>query len=203
MNIQILIPVLIGMIILATTPGPGVFASMAKAVAEGFKSSLFFIGGLALGDMLFLIAALLGLSVIAKMLGSMFFLIRVIGGIYLIYLGFRIFRNTKFQKLISTNARESYKQSFVVGFLTTMGNPKPILFYASVLPTLIDINKVRFIDALIMIILIPLVTFLVVGSYSYVASLSQKIDMSDKIQSRINKTAGIVMMIVGAFVIIK
>ena len=203
MNIQILIPVLIGMIILATTPGPGVFASMAKAVAEGFKSSLFFIGGLALGDMLFLIAALLGLSVIAKMLGSMFFLIRVIGGIYLIYLGFRIFINTKFQKLISTNARESYKQSFVVGFLTTMGNPKPILFYASVLPTLIDINKVRFIDALIMIILIPLVTFLVVGSYSYVASLSQKIDMSDKIQSRINKTAGIVMMIVGAFVIIK
>ena len=203
MNYQLLIPVLIGMIILAATPGPGVFASMAKAVAEGFKSSLFFIGGLAVGDMLFLIAALLGLSVIAKMLGSMFFLIRVIGGIYLIYLGFRIFRNTKFQKLIGTDARESYKQSFVIGFLTTMGNPKPILFYASVLPTLIDINKVRFIDALIMIILIPLVTFLVVGSYSYVASLSQKIDMSDKIQSRINKTAGIVMMIVGAFVIIK
>jgi len=203
MNIQILIPVLIGMIILAATPGPGVFASMAKAVAEGFKSSLFFIGGLALGDMLFLIAALLGLSVIAKMLGSMFFLIRVIGGIYLVYLGFRIFRNTKIQKRIGADSGESYKQSFVLGFLTTMGNPKPILFYASVLPTIIDINKVRFIDALIMIILIPLVTFLVVGSYSYIASLSHKIDMSEKLQSRINKTAGLVMMIVGVYVIIK
>jgi len=54
-----------------------------------------------------------------------------------------------------------------------------------------------------MISLIPIVTFVVVGSYSYVASLSHKIDMSDKIQRRINKTAGIVMMIVGVFVIIK
>jgi threonine/homoserine/homoserine lactone efflux protein len=203
MNIKILIPVLIGMIILAATPGPGVFASMAKAVAEGFKSSLYFIGGLALGDILFLIAALLGLSVIAKMLGSMFFLIRVIGGFYLVYLGFKIFRNTKIQELIGTDAKETYKQSFMIGFLTTMGNPKPILFYASVLPTIIDVDKVRFADALIMIILIPLVTFLVVGSYSFIASLSHKIEMSEKLQSRINKTAGIVMIVVGVFVIIK
>ena len=84
-----------------------------------------------------------------------------------------------------------------------MGNPKPILFYASVLPTIIDFNKVRFTDALTMIALIPLVSFLVVGSYSYVASLSHKINMSDKLQSRINKTAGLVMMLVGVFVIIK
>jgi threonine/homoserine/homoserine lactone efflux protein len=203
MNYPILIPVLIGMIILAATPGPGVFASMAKAVTEGFKSSLFFIGGLALGDILFLIAALLGLSVIAKMLGSMFFLIRVIGGFYLIYLGFKIFRNTKIQKLIGADAEETYKQSFMVGFLTTMGNPKPILFYASVLPTIIDVDKVRFADAIIMIILIPLVTFVVVGAYSYVASLSHEIEMSEKLQSRINKTAGIVMMVVGVFIIIK
>jgi len=191
------------MIILAVTPGPGVFASMAKAVAEGFKSALFFIGGLALGDVLFLVAALLGLSVIAKMLGSMFFLIRLTGGIYLIYLGFKIFRSTVFEKRTTSNSKTNFRQSFVAGFLTTMGNPKPILFYASVLPTIIDINKVKFTDALIMIALIPSVTFLVVGSYSYVASLSHKTNMSDKLQSRINKTAGLVMMIVGVFVIIK
>jgi threonine/homoserine/homoserine lactone efflux protein len=203
MNIQILIPFFIGLIILAATPGPGVFASMAKAVAEGFQSSLFFIGGLAFGDVLFLIAALLGLSFIAKLLGSMFFLIQLVGGFYLIYLGFKIFRNTKIQKWIGTDIKSSYRQSFVVGFLTTMGNPKPILFYASVLPTIIDVNKVRFTDALIMVILIPLVTFMVVGAYAYIASLSHKINMSDKLQSRINKTAGLVMMVVGVFVIVK
>jgi threonine/homoserine/homoserine lactone efflux protein len=203
MNFHLLIAFFIGLVILAATPGPGVFASMAKAAAEGFKSALFLIGGLVLGDILFLIAALLGLSVIAKMLGSMFFLIRLAGGIYLFYLGFRIFRSTGFPKWINADNKTNYRQSFVVGFLTTMGNPKPILFYASVLPTIINFNKVRFTDALVMIALIPLVSFLVVGSYSYVASLSHKINMSDKLQSRINKTAGLIMMVVGVFVIIK
>ena len=42
MNIQLLFPFFIGLVILAATPGPGIFASMAKAVAEGFKSALFF-----------------------------------------------------------------------------------------------------------------------------------------------------------------
>lgn len=203
MDIQILIPVLIGLIILAATPGPGVFASMAKAVAEGFISSLYFIGGLALGDMLFLIAALLGLSFIAKILGPLFFLIRLIGGIYLCYLGIKIFRSPRFQKTDNSDSNSTYKQSFISGFLTTMGNPKPILFYASVLPTIIDINKVKLTDALIILILIPLVTFVVVGSYAYVASLSHKINMSDTIQGRINKTAGFVLMIVGIFVMVK
>jgi threonine/homoserine/homoserine lactone efflux protein len=87
MNINLLITFLIGMIVLAATPGPGVLGSMAKAAAEGFKMSLFFIGGLVLGDIVFLSLALLGLSAISKMMGDMFVAIRIVGGLYLIYLG--------------------------------------------------------------------------------------------------------------------
>ena len=202
MNINLLIAFFIGMIILAATPGPGVFGSMAKAAAEGFKMSLFFIGGLVLGDIIFFNLALLGLSAIAKMLGGMFIAIRIAGGLYLVYLGVRMFRSSQFSTNVKTNSGKNKWQTCLSGLLLTLGNPKPILFYASVLPTIINFNEVRFIDALLMMAILVLVSFSVVGTYSYIASLSHRIQMSEKMQKWINQTAGFVMSAVGIYVII-
>ncbi|MGD1047003.1 MAG: LysE family translocator [Bacteroidota bacterium] len=202
MNINLLITFLIGMTILAATPGPGVFGSMAKAAAEGFKMSLFFIGGLVLGDIVFLALALLGLSAIAKMLEGMFIFIRIAGGLYLIYLGIRMFRNSQISANVKTDQKENKWHTCISGLLLTLGNPKPILFYASVLPTIINFDEVRFTDALMMMALIALVSFSVLGTYSYIASLSHKIQMSGKMQKRINQVAGFVMLAVGIFVMI-
>ncbi len=202
MNINLLIAFFIGMTILAATPGPGVFGSMAKAVAEGFKMSLFFIGGLVLGDIIFFNLALLGLSAIAKMLGGMFLAIRIAGGLYLVYLGIRMFKSSQFSTNVKTNGGKNKWQTCLSGLLLTLGNPKPILFYASVLPTIINFNEIRFTDALLMMAILILVSFSVVGTYSYIASLSHKIQMSEKIQKRINQAAGFVMSAVGIYVII-
>jgi threonine/homoserine/homoserine lactone efflux protein len=203
MNINLLITFLIGMIVLAATPGPGVFGSMAKAAAEGFKMSLFFIGGLVLGDIIFLSLALLGLSAISKMMGDMFVAIRIVGGLYLIYLGIKMFRSSPNSTNTKTNWEENKWQTCVSGFLLTLGNPKPILFYASVLPTIINFNEVRLIDALVMMMLVALVSFSVLGTYSYIASLSHKIQLSEKMQTRTNQAAGFVLAIVGIFVMIQ
>jgi threonine/homoserine/homoserine lactone efflux protein len=202
MNINLLIAFFIGMVILAATPGPGVFGSMAKAVAEGFKMSLFFIAGLVLGDIIFFTLALLGLSAIAKMLGGMFLAIRIAGGLYLIYLGVRMFRSSRISTNVKTNREEDKWQTCMSGLLLTLGNPKPILFYASVLPTIINFNEVRVTDALLMMAIIALVSFSVVGTYSYIASLSHKIRMSEKMQKRINQAAGLVMIAVGIYIMI-
>jgi threonine/homoserine/homoserine lactone efflux protein len=202
MNINLLIAFFVGMTILAATPGPGVFGSMAKAIAEGFKMSLFFIGGLVLGDIILFTLALLGLSAIAKMLGSVFFAIRVAGGLYLVYLGVRMFRSSRLSTNVKTNREKNKWQTWMSGLLLSLGNPKPILFYASVLPTIINFNEIRVIDALLMMAIIALVSFSVVGTYSYIASLSHKIQMSGNMQKRTNQAAGFIMITVGIYVMI-
>jgi threonine/homoserine/homoserine lactone efflux protein len=203
MNTNLLIAFLIGMIILAATPGPGVFASMARAIADGLKASLYFIGGLVAGDIIFLLLALFGLSAVAKILGGTFLLVKIIGGLYLIYLGVKIYRSVQFQLRNQAKHDNNRFQTFVSGFLVTMGNPKPILFYASVLPTIINFNEVRPLDVLMMMALIALVSFSVLGTYCYIASLSNKVSMSSGWQKRINKFAGMVMIMVGVFIIVK
>jgi threonine/homoserine/homoserine lactone efflux protein len=201
MNYNLLLTFLFGMIVLAATPGPGVFGSMARAVSDGFKMSLFFIGGLVIGDSILLALALLGLSAIAKLMGSMFLAIRIAGGLYLVYLGIRMFISSTLNASAKTKNTENPWQTCMSGILLSLGNPKPILFYASVLPTIINFNDVRISDALLMMVLIGLVSFSVVGTYSYIASLTHKIQMSETVQRRINQAAGVVMIVVGLFVI--
>jgi threonine/homoserine/homoserine lactone efflux protein len=203
MNFNLLVPFFFGMVILAATPGPGVFASMAKASTAGFKASLYVIAGLAVGDMIFLNLALLGLSAIAKILGPLFLSIRIIGGIYLIYLGVMMFMSTGFQAGKNAETIEPRYQTFISGLLVSLGNPKPILFYASVLPTIINFNEVRVADACMMMLLIASVSFIVVGGYCYFASLTHKTQMNPVMIARINKTAGVVLMAVGIYVAIK
>jgi threonine/homoserine/homoserine lactone efflux protein len=202
MNYNLLFAFLIGMTILAATPGPGVFASMARAMTEGFRVSLFFIGGLVIGDICFLLLALLGLSAAARMLGSWFLIIRIAGGVYLIYLGFRMFRTASFQYNSGKMQGGKKWQAFVGGIMITIGNPKPLLFYASVLPTIINFDDVRISDALIMITLIAVVSFTVLGTYSYIASLSNKLGMSERAQKTAHQFSGFIMMTVGLYVII-
>lgn len=204
MNYEILFAFLVGMVILAASPGPGVFASVAKAISSGFIDSLWVISGLVVGDIIFLVLAILGMSTISIFMGELFFIIKIIGGCYLIYLGIKSFRSKTLIAEIETKIeKKSNSQNFTVGFLVTMGNPKPILFYASVLPSIINFEEVLYSEVLVMILLIAIVSFIVLGGYCYFASLSRKLITTSKAAKRFNRGAGAVMTATGIYVITK
>jgi threonine/homoserine/homoserine lactone efflux protein len=203
MNIEMLIAFTIGMIILAASPGPGVFATVSTAITFGFRASMYLLGGLVLGDVIFLILALAGMTAISKMMGELFFIIKIAGGIYLIYLGIKLFKKNitvtdgvKIKDVNNINTLFS-------GLFVTMGNPKPILFYACVVPTIINIKEVHLFEALAMIGVIISVSFLVIGAYCYIASKSKKLLIRGRINNKLNKAAGFVLCTTGAYLIIK
>jgi len=124
------------MLILAASPGPGVFATVARALASGFRPALAVIGGIVLGDIIFLLFAAFGLSMVARALGNLFFIVKLCGGAYLIWLGIRIW--LKDPEPISDTPdtdRRSRWGNFVSGLVITLSNPKVILFYCGFLPT--------------------------------------------------------------------
>ena len=203
MNFEILSVFFVGMLILAASPGPGVIASISRALSSGFKSSLFLIAGLAVGDVIFLILALIGMSTISKLMGDLFFIIRIAGGLYLLYLGYKMFITKAHLSASSSLQQDSNLKIMTSGFLITMGNPKPIIFYASVVPTIINIRDVHFTEAFIMSLTIITVSFLVLGTYCYFASLSRKLISNDKANILVNRIGGLMMLAVGAYIIVK
>jgi len=60
MTVESTLAFALAMLILAATPGPGVFASLAQALSSGFRSSINVIAGIVIGDLLFLILAING-----------------------------------------------------------------------------------------------------------------------------------------------
>lgn len=202
MNLEILLTFTIGMVILSATPGPGVFASVSKAVGENFKASLFFISGLVLGDIIFLILALIGMSAIATLLGEFFFVIKLIGGCYLIYLGIKMF-NSKNNFISETKKTTKGSKNFLAGLLVTLGNPKAILFYASVVPTIIKSEKILLAEAFTMMAIVAVVSFVIVGLYCYLASISKKILFKGNSNNKIGKLSGVILGITGGYIIAK
>jgi threonine/homoserine/homoserine lactone efflux protein len=96
----------VAMLVLAASPGPGVFATIARALASGFRPSLAVICGIVLDDIIFLLFAAFGLSMVARALGNMFLIVKICGGAYLIWLGVRIWLKKP-------------EYSFTVGYETT------------------------------------------------------------------------------------
>ena len=198
MTIYSAIGFLLAIIILAATPGPGMFATIARALASGFNEAFTLICGIVIGDIIFLLFAIFGLSIVAQAMGEFFFIVKICGGIYLIYLGLKIW----FREPDSTT--NNYKQStksragnFTSGILITLANPKVILFYCGFLPTFLDLTALTIIDLIIIVTIVTTGVASVLGAYAFLATRTRRMFTNKKTARRFNRTAGSVMVAAG------
>lgn len=189
--------------LLAVTPGPGVFATMARAMASGFKHSAVVAAGIVTGDLIFLLFAVFGLSAIAENLFMIFLIIKYAGAGYLIFLGFRLWLEKPQDIEIKGVKESSFKSNFLTGLFITLGNPKVILFYLSFLPTFVDLKSLTSMDVIILALTISIVLGSTLLSYGYAASNAKKLFKSRKSQKKMNRSAGGVMMLTGSFLAAK
>jgi threonine/homoserine/homoserine lactone efflux protein len=194
----------VAMLVLAASPGPGVFATVARALASGFRPSLAVIFGIVLGDIIFLIFAAFGLSMVARVLGNMFFIVKICGGAYLIWLGVRIW--LKKPEPVSANQNlNSHSQwgNFVTGLVITLSNPKVILFYCGFLPTFLDLSALTLIDLAIIVTIITIVLGCVLGTYALLASRARRLFTNQLAVRRLNRAAGGVMVATGVAIAVR
>lgn len=204
MTIYSAIGFFVAMLILAASPGPGVFATVARALASGFRPALAVIGGIVLGDIIFLLFAAFGLSMVARALGNLFFIVKLCGGAYLIWLGIRIW--LKDPEPISDTPdtdRRSRWGNFVSGLVITLSNPKVILFYCGFLPTFLDLSTLTVLDLAIVVGIIAAVLVGVLGSYAFLASRARNMFTRRRSIRRLNRAAGGVMVAAGVAIAVR
>ena len=191
------------MFLLAITPGPGVFATVSKALSSGFRHAVPVVIGIVAGDLIFLLCAIYGLSMIAETFSTLFTFIKYIGGGYLIWLGIRLWRSSPAKADVARSTRQSSRYSFFGGLSITLGNPKVILFYLGFLPTFLDLNLLSTVDIVIVAFVVSLVLGSVMLFYAFTASRARLIFKSQKAQKIMNKTSGGVMIGTGAALLLK
>ena len=183
------------MLVLAASPGPGVFATVAQALSGGFRSALDVIAGIVLGDILFLLLAVFGMAAVARLLGEFFFAVKLIGAAYLIWLGVKMWRATPAPAQFDTaNRPRSGAKRFAGGLLITLGNPKVILFYGGFLPTFMDLGRLAPRDVAVAACVVATVLTAVMGVYAYSASRMRHFFASPRAARNLNRGAGTVMI---------
>ena len=125
-------------LVLAVTPGPGVFYVLTRTLAQGRKAGLASVAGVALGNLGNAVGASIGLAALFAVSAVAFTVVKFAGAGYLVWLGIQALRGGKSAAPATSFEAPQYGRIFRDGFLVALLNPKTALFFAAFLPQFID-----------------------------------------------------------------
>ena len=132
----------VALTVAAGSPGPSVAALVARVLTNGLRDVLPFLAAMWLGEALWLGCAVAGLAVVARTLGVVFTALKFIGAAYLLFLAWKMwFAPTQVRDGELPSGQSPWRM-FGAGLTITLGNPKIMVFYLALLPTIVDLNRV-------------------------------------------------------------
>ena len=190
------------LLVFSAAPGPCVIALTARSLSAPLPSALCMALGMALGDLVYASAALLGVAAAGRALGDLFFVIRMAGAAYLLFLGLRAWFHPPQavpEALPSSPVHGS--RDLAGGLMLCLGNPKVILFYAGFLPAFLDLTRLSPADGLGVLLTVALVVGGVLAGNAVLAFRVRRWFTSRKAMQRLHRGSGAVMIGAGLAVI--
>ena len=128
--------------IAAGSPGPSIAALVARVLTRGVRDVLPFLAAMWIGEAIWLSFAVFGLAVVAQTFQLAFTLIKWAGVAYLLWLAWRMWTAPVAEKAEDLPAPGAPVKLFLAGMAVTLGNPKIMVFYLALLPTIVDLGSV-------------------------------------------------------------
>jgi threonine/homoserine/homoserine lactone efflux protein len=180
--------------IAAAIPGPGVTALVARALGSGFRSALAMSFGLVVGDLTYLTAVVLGLALVAQTFGTVFLVIKWLGVAYLAWLAWSFWKSGITPETVEARkGKGGLFASFLAGLTVTLGNPKTMIFYLALTPTLVDLRTITLADYMILAALTVMVLLVVLVPYLALAAKARWFLKTPRALKALNRTAAAFM----------
>ncbi len=178
----------------AFAPGPGIAAIVGRVLGCGRDGAVAFVTGMAVGDVVWLSLAVLGLAVLAETFHEVFALVKYAGAAYLLYLAVKMWTAPAAARSLEPVAtRESRSKLFLAGLAVTMGNPKTMVFYLALLPNLVDLGRVDALAYAELAVVTLSVLALVFGFYIVLALRARALITSPRAVRLVNRGSGVIM----------
>jgi threonine/homoserine/homoserine lactone efflux protein len=184
----------------AATPGPAMFAVITNGVSRGFLRAFMAGVGVAAGDAVLVTLALLGLVALAQTFEWVFLLLKYAGAAYLVFLGIRMWRAAATQPDEPQASQARLSRSFFLGASIALGNPKAILFHASIMPLILNLNAMTLADGLLVVAVVISVNILTMGIYAALAGRASGWFRTPRRMRLMNRFAGSAMIGTGALI---
>ncbi|MCW5605930.1 MAG: LysE family translocator [Burkholderiales bacterium] len=190
------------MAVLAAVPSVSVLAVSARAATGGFAHGAFTAFGVVVGDLVFILFAIFGLTLLAEAMDETFFLVKYLGAAYLIWLGSRLWMAGVKTAHTDSAKASSLASSFMTGLLITLADQKAILFYLGFLPAFLDLPAMSYSDTVIVVAIAVTAVGGVKLAYAWAADRAGSM-LGSGMGRMMNIAAGCVMITAGVFVAVR
>ena len=180
--------------IAAASPGPGIAAIVARVLGRGPKGAVAFSIGVALGDVVWLSFAILGLAALAQAFHGVFLVVKYLGAAYLLYIAYKIWTAPAVAQDIEAESRAEHPAKLLLGGIAlTLGNPKVMVFYLALLPTFLDLTRITLLGFAELVVATLTVLGVVFAGYIALATRARRLFTSPRAIRILNRTTGTVM----------
>jgi threonine/homoserine/homoserine lactone efflux protein len=189
--------------ILLIIPGPTILTVISYSVAHGRRANVPLVAAVALGDSTALVVSLLGLGALLATSAFWFTLVKLAGGLYLLYLGIRLLRaGISSAAIVAPAASRSRWRLFANTYLVTALNPKGIVFFVAFLPQFISpgapVGRQLWTLAVTFVVMATLNATL----YAVFAGSARRLLTSQRAQRRFNLAGGSLLSVAGVWALL-
>lgn len=182
------------------SPGPGVAAVVARGLAHGMKGTPAFIAGFLVGDLVWFGIAATGLAALARTAATLFVAIKWAGVVYLLYLAWKLWTAPARRVAVQAGDQAHGWRAFTGSMLLTLGNPKAILFFLALLPTVVDLATLNLLSIAEISLAICVVQPAVLIPYALLAAKARNLFTTPGAVRTLNRSSGVAMA--GAAVVV-
>lgn len=177
------------------SPGPGVAAVIARSLAKGTRGAPAFIAGFLVGDLIWFTIAATGLAALAQTAQALFVGVKYAGAAYLLYLAYKLWTApaSTAEGAAEIDGAQKRWQLFLGSLTLTLANPKTIIFFLALLPTVVQLEALTLIGFVEIVVAISIVLPLTLGVYVLLAARARRIFNSATAVRRINRGTGAAM----------
>jgi threonine/homoserine/homoserine lactone efflux protein len=188
-------------IVLAITPGPGIFYVLARSLRGGRTEGIASSFGTAIGGFVHVLAAALGVSAMLATSAVAFTLVKYVGAAYLVYLGLRTLLAKDDPDLHLAFTETNTRRAFYQGITTEVLNPKTALFFLAFIPQFINPQGLVFLQFVVLgVISVALNTSADLIVAVLAGPIGQRLRSSAKLRQRQRIATGSALIGLGAYV---
>ncbi|GAA5097777.1 LysE family translocator [Nocardia iowensis] len=207
MSVSLLLSFIGVCVLLSITPGPDSFLVLRFSLVDARPGIAAAIGS-ALGGILWAVVVAAGVAALLEQSATAYRVLKVVGGIYLVYLGVRALLDQRRQRRAAreagdsdglahtgTGTRTSVRSAFTAGIVSCMFNPKVGLFYLAVLPQFL--TEVTFVNTLALGAIESLIAAVEMVILALVASRAVALLRRPKIRERLEQASAAILATLG------
>ena len=171
------------------TPGPGVAALVARVLGRGLGGAAAFIAGYVVGDIVWLVVAGTGLSVLASAFAGLFVALKYAGAAYLLYVAWKMATAPVAVGEAAPAASRGWR-AFLGSLSLTLGNPKVMIFFLSIMPLVVDVRTLTPLAIGELAALCAVVMSCTLAAYALAANRARALFRSARVMGFAHRAAG-------------